>query len=72
MVIVRDGQIIDTFYSLIHPEPEYYKWFCQQVHGLCERDTDGAPVFPTVWAQIAPQPPIADRRRHRRDIYHHK
>ena len=34
VVIVRDGQIVDSFYSLIHPEPEYYKWFCQQVHGL--------------------------------------
>ena len=25
VVIVRDGQIVDSFYSLIHPEPEYYK-----------------------------------------------
>ena len=34
VVIVRDGEIVDSFYSLIHPEPEYYQWFCQQVHGL--------------------------------------
>ena len=33
VVIVRDGEIVDSFYSLIHPEPEYYQWFCQQVHG---------------------------------------
>ena len=24
IVIVRDGEIIDTFYSLIQPEPNYY------------------------------------------------
>ena len=54
VVIVRDGKIVDTFYSLIHPEPEYYQWFCKQVHGLCEEDTDDAPVFPNVWEKIAP------------------
>ena len=55
VVIVRDGEIVDKFYSLIHPEPDYYKWFCQQVHGLCEADTDDAPVFPYVWNEIAPR-----------------
>ena len=54
LVIVRGGQIVDSFYSLIHPEPEYYKWFCQQVHGLCEADTDSAPVFPKVWEKVVP------------------
>ena len=24
VVIVRDGEIVDTFYSLIQPEPNYY------------------------------------------------
>ena len=54
VVVVRGGEIVDSFYSLIHPEPEYYKWFCQQVHGLCPADTDDAPVFPFVWEKIAP------------------
>ena len=54
VVIVRGGKIVDSFYSLIHPEPEYYQWFCQQVHGLSEGDTDDAPVFPYVWEKIAP------------------
>ena len=53
VVIVRGGQVVDTFYSLIHPEPDYYQWFCQRVHGLGPEDTDEAPVFPAVWAQIA-------------------
>ena len=54
VVIVRDGEIVDTFYSLIHPEPEYYQWFCRRVHGLGPEDTEDAPVFPHVWEQIAP------------------
>ena len=54
VVIVRDGEIADSFYSLIHPEPEYYQWFCQRVHGLGPEDTDDAPVFPDVWDNIAP------------------
>ena len=54
IVVVRGGQIVDSFYSLIHPEPDYYQWFCQQVHGLGPEDTDDAPVFPKVWEKIAP------------------
>ena len=54
IVIVRDGEIVDTFYSLIQPEPNYYNYWCSQVHGLCQQDTDDAPVFPKVWAQIEP------------------
>ncbi|MCR4860072.1 MAG: 3'-5' exoribonuclease [Bacteroidales bacterium] len=55
VVVVRGGQVTDRFYSLIHPEPEYYQWFCRQVHGLCAADTEDAPCFPEVWAKIAPR-----------------
>ena len=54
VVVVRDGEIVDSFYSLIRPEPEYYQWFCRRVHGLGPEDTYDAPVFPEVWAQIEP------------------
>ena len=54
VVIVRGGEIVDTFYSLIQPEPNYYNYWCCQVHGLCREDTDDAPVFPDVWAKIEP------------------
>ncbi len=54
VVVVRGGEIVEKFYSLIHPEPEYYKWFCQRVHGLCPKDTEDAPVFPYVWEKIEP------------------
>ena len=48
-VMVRGGQIADKFYSLIQPEPNYYSYFCQRVHGLGHEDTDDAPVFSEVW-----------------------
>ena len=54
IVIVRGGEIVDSFYSLIQPEPNYYNNLCSQIHGLCQQDTDNAPVFPKVWAQVEP------------------
>lgn len=51
-VMVQNGQVADSFYSLIQPEPNYYSYFCQRVHGLGHDDTDHAPVFPTVWLQL--------------------
>ena len=54
VVIVRNGEIVDTFYSLIQPEPNYYNYWCSQVHGLTRQDTEDAPIFPEVWKQIEP------------------
>lgn len=54
VVIVRDGVVVDRFYSLIQPEPNYYTYWCSRVHGLTCADTDDAQVFPYVWAQIEP------------------
>ena len=54
VVIVRDGAMVDSFYSLIQPEPNYYNYWCTRVHGLTRKDTDEAPVFPVVWRQIEP------------------
>jgi len=52
VVIVRGGEVVDSFYSLIHPYPDYYAWFCQRVHGLGPDDTSDAPQFPDVWDQV--------------------
>lgn len=54
LVVVRNGEFVDSFYSLIQPEPNYYTYRCSQVHGLTQEDTDNAPVFPYVWEQIEP------------------
>ena len=55
VVIVREGEIVDKFYSLIHPYPNYYADFCCAVHGLSKEDTNDAPLFPEIWAKIAPK-----------------
>ena len=54
VVIVRNGEIIDSFYSLIKPEPNFYNNLFTQIHGITKNDTDHAPVFPHVWKQIEP------------------
>ena len=55
VVVVSGGEIIDEFYSLVRPYPNYYSYFNTQVHGLTYADTVGARDFPTVWAEIAPR-----------------
>ena len=52
IVIVRGGEIVDRFYSLIQPSPNYYTEWTTEVHGLTREDTDGQPSFPEVWAQV--------------------
>lgn len=54
IVIVRNGKIVDRFYSLIQPEPNYYNYHNSRVHGLTAQDTDKARVFPFVWNEIQP------------------
>jgi DNA polymerase-3 subunit epsilon len=55
VVIVRDDVIVDTYYSLIHPEPEWHWWRFTQIHGLTQEDTADAPFFPDVWKEIEPK-----------------
>lgn len=54
IVVVRDCEIVNSFYSLIKPEPDYYTFWTTQVHGLSEADTWDSPVFPDVWAKVEP------------------
>jgi len=53
LVIVRNTEIVDKYYSLIQPEPNYYSYWNTCVHGLTQADTENAPVFPYVWKEIA-------------------
>lgn len=54
VVIVRDGEITDNFYSLIRPEPDYYHYMNVMVHGITYDETVNAPIFPQAWSQIEP------------------
>ncbi len=55
VVIVREGEIVDEYYSLIHPEPDYYLYWNTRVHGITKKDTMNAPHFSQVWQEIAPR-----------------
>ena len=51
LVIVKDGEIVDSYYSLIRPVPNYYNARCSEVNGLHFDDTNDAPEFPDVWTE---------------------
>ncbi|MCD8290200.1 MAG: 3'-5' exonuclease [Prevotella sp.] len=55
VVIVRGGEIVDKFYSLIKPVPFFFTYWTICVHGLTADDVKDAPSFPDVWAKIAPK-----------------
>lgn len=54
IVIVRNGEIVQRFYSLIRPAPNFYNYWTTRIHGLTRKDTDNQPTFPDVWKKIAP------------------
>lgn len=54
VVVVKNGRITDRFYSLVQPEPNYYRHGNSLVHGLTYDDTENADVFCNVWKQVAP------------------
>lgn len=54
-VKVKDGCVVDTFYELVKPEPEYYfRYFTEQIHGIGRSDTENARTFDAVWRDIDP------------------
>lgn len=55
IVIVKDGEVKEKLYRLIHPVPNYYSPGNVRVHGLTKDDTDSADTFPEVWAEIGPK-----------------
>lgn len=34
VVIVKNREVVDRFYSLIYPEPDFFTYWTTQVHGL--------------------------------------
>ena len=53
LVVVRQNQIVDEFYTLINPQTPFF-WRNVQIHGIHEKDVANAPVFPEVWEHIQP------------------
>lgn len=54
IIVVRGGEIVHRYYSLIRPEPDYYNYHNTRVHGLTATDTESARIFPDVWAEVEP------------------
>ena len=55
LVVVRSGEIVRRLHRLVHPTPNYYyRYFTEQIHGISAADTEDAPLFPEIWAEVAP------------------
>lgn len=53
-VKVVDGYIVDRFYELVRPEPDFYfRYFTENIHGIGPEDTNSARNFADVWADLA-------------------
>ena len=53
IVIVRNDEIVDTFYSLIKPVPNHYDVYTTKVHHIKYKDTIDAETFPAVWHKVS-------------------
>ena len=49
---VRDGKIVETRSWLVRPQGNLYSYWNMQIHGIRPADTENAPEFPEVWAEI--------------------
>ena len=52
LVVVRQSQVVDSFYTLIDPEVPFESQNVR-IHGITEAQVAGEPTFPQVWPHIA-------------------
>ncbi len=52
VVEVRDGQLYDSYYTLIQPPANRYNWFNTRIHGITREDTANVPGFADIWAKL--------------------
>jgi DNA polymerase-3 subunit epsilon len=52
VVIVENAVIIDRFYELIKPSPNFYCDWATDIHGICYWDTAKKKTFPEIWESI--------------------
>ena len=50
--VVKDGKVVETKSWLVRPEDNAYSYWNIQIHGIHPEDTENAPEFPEVWAEI--------------------
>ncbi len=52
LVFVENKKVVDKYYELIKPTPNFYSYWNTQVHGLTAFDTQNAADFPEIWDYI--------------------
>ena len=52
VVTIRDGQVADSYYTLIQPPENRYNYFNTQIHGLTKEDTKDAADFAGIWPEL--------------------
>ena len=55
LVFVENKKIVDKYYRLIKPVPNFYSYWNTEVHGLEQHHTENAADFRTLWNEITPQ-----------------
>lgn len=53
LVFVENGIVVDKYYELIKPVPNFYSYWNTQVHGLLAEDTQYAAEFPELWQDLS-------------------
>ena len=52
ITVFRDGRIVDEFYSLIRPEPNFFEAPNVRVHGITAQAVRNAPLFADLWPAL--------------------
>lgn len=55
LVVVENSIIVDSYYEIIKPLPNFYSFWNTKVHGMVYDDTINAHEFPEVWKEMARQ-----------------
>lgn len=52
LVFVENHEVVDSYYELIKPTPNFYCGWATDIHGINYYDTKNAKTFPEVWQEI--------------------
>lgn len=52
LIVVRNGEIVDEFYSLINPQEHIHTYHTKKVHHISDEDVANAPTFSEVWPKV--------------------
>src|SRR5690554_3987157 len=49
---MEDGQLVDSYYSLISPASPYFSPMNISIHGIRPEEVEGAPTFEEIWPEM--------------------